>query len=197
MHQVQNYKTYYLWQRGRLHFSSVYYNFGGKLLQLLLIHNNQASNLHLTSCQLFLLTLQKNDVHLYPDYLPFINWWRHSIPIVHYKFYPEKINGIWMRSNESMNNSVYYFLSINNKYCNRIITSARFFFGKSLEETLNLNLKVLKNKQLIKYSLIREELRIMKTVPLVWKRKQLYVFYYSVLAQKCSGQHCPLVANNE
>lgn len=66
-----------------------------------------------------------------------------------------------------MNNSVYYFLSINNKYCNRIITSARFCVGKSLEETLNLNLKVLKNKQLIKYSLIREELRIMKTVPLV------------------------------
>lgn len=89
-------------------------------------------------------------------------------------FYPEKINGIWMRSNESMNNSVYYFLSINNRYCNKIVTSARFWFCKSLQETLDLNLKVLKNKQLIKYYLIREELRIIKTMPPVSQKTKTH-----------------------
>lgn len=79
-----------------------------------------------------------------------------------------------MRSNENMNNSVYYFLSINNRYRNKIVTSARFWFGKSLQETLDLNLKVLKNKQLIKYYLIREELGIMKTMPPVSQKTKTH-----------------------
>lgn len=119
-------------------FSNVYCNFEVDLLFFFpCTHQPGIQSVH-NQLSTFPSILYKNDIQLYPNYLPFTEWWRHSISTVHCNFSSEKINGIWTRSNKSMNNSVYYFLTINNWYYNRVATSAKSWL---LEETLNLNVK--------------------------------------------------------